>query len=71
MENFDQDALNAGKLIRSDESCRLDLIEWGAINAKNSVRPYFEGHEREDVVISREFFIDHFINNKEFYYYPI
>ncbi|CAF4222987.1 unnamed protein product, partial [Rotaria sordida] len=37
-------------LIRSVESCRLGLRRWGARFESNSQRPYFEGHERPDVV---------------------
>jgi hypothetical protein len=70
MEQFDKDAWNTDKLIRSLESCRLDLIEWVGIHAKNVARPYFEGDEREDVVESRKKFIDHFLNNKEAYFLP-
>ena len=57
------------KLIRSEESCRVDLKKWGAKWDKNKNRPYFEGHEREDVVIKRKEFIDYFIKNKDKYYY--
>jgi hypothetical protein len=70
INQFENDAWDTGKLIRSVESCRLDLIEWGAIHAKNVARPYFEGHEREDVVENRKKFIDHFLNNKESYFVP-
>ena len=37
-------------LIRSERSCRLDLRRWGAKFEANTQRPYFEGHEREDVI---------------------
>jgi hypothetical protein len=40
-------------LIRSVKSCRLDLRRWGARFESNSKRPYFEGHERQDVVQHR------------------
>lgn len=47
--NFDSD-----ELIRSEESCRADLMKWGAKWDKNKNRPYFEGHEREDVIVKRK-----------------
>jgi hypothetical protein len=31
------------ELIRSESSCRIDLLKWGAKYEKNSNRPYFEG----------------------------
>ena len=55
-------------MIRSVESCRVDLISWGAKWDKNKNRPYFEGHEREDVVTSRNKFVNQFLNNKEMYF---
>ena len=57
------------KLIRSEESCRVDLIDWGAKWDKNKNRPYFEGHEREDVEVKRKEFVEYFVENKDFYYY--
>ena len=39
---------NDSKLVRSVESCRLDLRRWGTRFDSNSNRPYFEGHERSD-----------------------
>lgn len=61
---------NDNKLIRSEESCRVDLLKWGAKWDKNKNRPYFEGHERVDVVVKRNEFVDYFIKNKDLYYYP-
>ena len=55
-------------LIRSEASCRTDLIKWGAQWDKNRNRPYFEGHERSDVVEERRIFVDYFILNKNKYY---
>jgi hypothetical protein len=55
-------------LIRSVASCRLDLRRWGAKFNPNSQRPYFEGHERMDVVEHRREFIKHFLDRREFYY---
>lgn len=54
--------------IRSERSCRLDLRRWGAKFEANSQRPYFEGHERADVVKHRNEFINHFLKDKGFYY---
>ncbi|CAF4790715.1 unnamed protein product, partial [Rotaria sp. Silwood2] len=45
-------------LIRLERSCRLDLRRWGAKFEGNSQRPYFEGHERDDVVKHRNEFIN-------------
>jgi hypothetical protein len=55
-------------LIRSVESCRLDLRRWGARYKANSNRPYFEGHERADVVVHRKEFIKYFLARKHEYY---
>jgi len=57
-------------LVRSVESCRVDLLKWGAKYDSNKNRPYFEGHEREDVLLARQKFIEHLINLKDFYYVP-
>ncbi|CAF1138491.1 unnamed protein product, partial [Didymodactylos carnosus] len=38
-------------LIRSIESCRLDIRRWGERHEANSNRPYFEGHERADICL--------------------
>jgi hypothetical protein len=58
------------KLIRSEESCRVDLLKWGAKFDKNKNRPYFEGHEREDVIICRKEFVSYFDKHKDCYFYP-
>ena len=58
------------KLIRSEESCRTDLLKWGAKFDKNKNRPYFEGHERQDVVASRNSFIEKLLSLKNFYFSP-
>ena len=55
-------------LIRSERSCRLDLRRWGAKFDANSQRPYFEGHERDDVVKHRNEFINYFLTHKSSYY---
>ena len=56
------------ELIRSEYACRADLIEWGARWDSNKNRPYFEGHERDDVVIERKKFVQYFLSNKTLYY---
>ncbi|CAF3320260.1 unnamed protein product [Rotaria socialis] len=38
------------RLVRSVESCKLDLRQFGEKFTAYSSRPYFLGHEREDVV---------------------
>lgn len=55
-------------LVRSVESCRIDLRHWGARFESNSLRPYFEGHDRPDVLAHRSEFIRHFPNYKRNYY---
>lgn len=55
-------------LIRSVSSCRVDLRRWGARFKDNSQRPYFEGHERQDVIEHRKQFIDYFLDQKDSYY---
>jgi hypothetical protein len=55
-------------LVRSVESCRLDLRRWGAKFQPNSQRPYFEGHERDDVVKHRQEFVSYFLARKDHYY---
>jgi hypothetical protein len=56
------------ELIRSESSCRVDLRRWRAKFEANSQRPYFEGHERDDVVKHRKEFINYFLAHKDFYY---
>ncbi|CAF4933425.1 unnamed protein product, partial [Rotaria socialis] len=56
------------KLVRSVESCRLDLRRWGAHFDINLNRPYFEGHERSDVREHREQFVRQFLTNEDSYY---
>jgi hypothetical protein len=56
------------ELIRSASSLNRDLLEWGFNFDPNTKRPYFEGHERSDVLIEREKFINHFLDRKEHYY---
>ncbi|CAF5030387.1 unnamed protein product, partial [Rotaria sp. Silwood1] len=54
--------------VRSERSCRRDLKKWGAKFEKNSQRPYFEGHERDDVVNNRNMFINYFLSRENHYY---
>jgi hypothetical protein len=56
------------KLVRSESMCRLDVRRWGFRFGSNNQRPYFEGHERPDVLAHRKEFIDHFLTNEENYY---
>ena len=58
------------KLVRSVQSCRADILKWGAKFDPNTSRPYFEGHERSDVVVQRKKFIDKMLDSKDFYYIP-
>ena len=55
-------------LIRSVQSCRLDLRRCGARFEANSKRPYFEDHEREDVVEHRIKFLQNFLSKEDSYY---
>ena len=55
-------------LVRSVESCRIDLRRWGAKFKPNSQCPYFEGHERQDVVKHREEFVSYFLTREDRYY---
>ena len=57
--------------IRSESSLRLDLHHWGFTFKLNGKRPYFEGHERHDVIEHRTKLIDYFISRKEENYYTV
>jgi hypothetical protein len=54
--------------VRSVSSCKRDLIKWGFYLGDNSNRPYYEGHEREDVVLARKDFVEYFNSRKHLYY---
>ena len=54
--------------IRSIASCKLDLRRFGAKFTTNAGRPYFLGHEREDVVKYREEFVKYFVKNEDYFY---
>ncbi|CAF1476426.1 unnamed protein product [Rotaria magnacalcarata] len=56
------------QLVRSVESCRLDLRRFGVKFTANSSRPYFFGHEREDVVTHRQEFVKYFIEREQHFY---
>lgn len=59
---------NDSTLVRSIDSCRLDLRRFGAKYTANKVRPYFLGHERDDVVEKRNEFVSYFIENQDRFY---
>jgi hypothetical protein len=50
--------------VRSTMQCRRDLIRWGFYLGENRLRPYCEGHERDDVVAVRKSMVDYFTANK-------
>ncbi|CAF3376878.1 unnamed protein product, partial [Rotaria sp. Silwood2] len=59
---------NTQQLVRSVESCKLDLRRFGAKYTANTGRPYFLGHERKDVVKHREQFIEYFTEHQDDFY---
>jgi hypothetical protein len=67
-ELFEGSKFDSSKLVRSEESCRADLVKWGYRYGKNTCRPYFLGHERDDVVASRKKLVSYLLHNKELYY---
>ena len=56
--------------IRSEQCVRDDLKRWG-VNFGSSASIYFEGHEREDVILEREEFMNYFLSRKNNYYMPL
>jgi len=54
--------------VRSIQSYRLDLRRWGFPFDSNSKRPYFEGHERPEIVAHRETLIKYFLEKKDHVY---
>ena len=52
-------------LVRSPQSCCLDLRQWGAQFQSNRNRLYFEGHERKDVLDHRAKFIEYFLARRD------
>ena len=67
---YDYEEIFVEIFVKSAESCRVDLLKWGACRDKNTNRPYIQGHERADVVIKRKEFVDYFLTDKDLYYYP-
>ncbi|CAF1240634.1 unnamed protein product [Adineta ricciae] len=59
---------NTQQLIRSEKTCHLDLHRWGCKFDKNTAKPYWEGHERPDVVEARTKFVRNFLTNQDKYY---
>ena len=56
------------ELIRSESACCRDLHRWGCKFDKNTAKPYWEGHERPDVIEARTKFVSDFLTNQEKYY---
>ena len=56
------------EIVRSESSCRRDLLDWGFYLGSNFNRSYFEGHERDDVVAVRNKLVDYFTDRKHLYY---
>lgn len=63
-------AIDSDVFIRSLESCRVDFLKWRARFDKNTNRPYFEGHERDDLKKSRLRFIKNFMDNRDLCFFP-
>lgn len=55
-------------LVRSISNLRLDLRRWGINYSSNKIRPYWIGHEREDVVEHRERLVKYFLSREDHYY---
>jgi len=56
------------ELIRSENTCCRDLHRWGCKFDKNTAKPYWEDHERPDVIQARTKFVSDFLTNQEKYY---
>lgn len=69
-DQLDQIEFDKNKLIRSEESCQVDLLKWGIKWDSNKNRPYFEGHERADVVSKRKRILRLFSNKQRIILYP-
>ena len=70
MENNHHD-LNESKhfhIYYSIQSVRSLLEQWGFFWSNNKMRPFFNGHERDDVVEYRKNFVDYFAENKNNYF---
>jgi hypothetical protein len=57
--------------VRSERMLLNDLKSWGYEWTNNKLRPYFLGHEREDVVKHREGFVKYLVERKETNYYTV
>lgn len=68
LRNNSATQLDDNERIRSNSAIRLDLTRWGAKWSKNNKRPYFEGHEREDVVSERSKLVKFLTDNKHRFY---
>lgn len=56
------------ELIRSIQSLRLDLRRWDIHYGVNKLRPFFIGHERQDVVEHRTKLVEYFLGRQHLYY---
>ncbi|CAF1552361.1 unnamed protein product, partial [Didymodactylos carnosus] len=56
------------ELIRSERMCRLDMRRWECKFESNTQRPYFQGHDRADVLAYRKEFLSYFLSRKNNYY---
>jgi hypothetical protein len=55
-------------LIRSEMMLSNDLKRWAIDFNKNTKKPFFEGHERIDVIEARKGFISYFLSRRDHYY---
>lgn len=55
-------------VIRSEKMLSYDFKRWGIDFNKNSKKPFFEGHERPDVIEHRKDFITYFLSRRDHYY---
>ncbi|CAF1686736.1 unnamed protein product [Adineta ricciae] len=60
-----EEVKNTQQLIRSEKACHLDLQRWGCKFDRNTAKPYWEGHERPDVVEARTKFVQNFLTNQD------
>ncbi|RNA03539.1 hypothetical protein BpHYR1_006494 [Brachionus plicatilis] len=67
-ELYPEVEIDQDELVRSEECCRADLLKWEAKYDSNTNRPYFEGHEREDVLKYRKEFITYLLDSKDYFY---
>ncbi|CAF1582223.1 unnamed protein product, partial [Rotaria sordida] len=54
--------------IRSVQTCRLYLRKWGVRFEADTGRPYYLGHERDDVVKHRQEFIKYSVEHEKNFY---